>query len=391
MLKIHNLFYLTDHEETFHSQIMPTQDQKTFLVKCKNEITEYLKPRIKNATKEILGMEKAVEPRFRTQGSWAYKTCINPAHLPPQEIDWDYGIYLPIHVWEDNGPPHAMAKLYFELVESLLKELCSQKKWSLISGKNTCIRIQVDKWGHIDIPLYAAPEDQFKQVVEKTASFESASDQKYLMEDSTNSINFGEIPLQVWEDLTDVVMATRTGEWKPSDPEAVAIWFKDKVSEHGTQLERICRYLKAWRDFHWDKGGGPTSISIMIAITQKFKSHHGRDDLALKNAALDLSLSIAGELYEPAIDQGKEDFNRLEGPERNDASKKAKELYTAIHDLMSFQENNKHLVINNLRSHFGERIPHRTDWIQIDSSAESIRVQPAHKVSPPVIPATHAG
>ena len=37
-------------------------------------------------------------------------------------MDWDYGIYLPVTVWEDNGPPHAMAKAYFDLVEGSIAE-----------------------------------------------------------------------------------------------------------------------------------------------------------------------------------------------------------------------------------------------------------------------------
>ena len=84
-------------------------------------------------------------------------------------MDWDFGVYLPVSVWEDNGPPRAMAKLYFQLVESLLRDLCKEKGWQLYSGKDTCIRVQIAAWAHIDIPLYAAPEDQFVQIVEKGA------------------------------------------------------------------------------------------------------------------------------------------------------------------------------------------------------------------------------
>lgn len=161
-------------------------------------------------------MERVVEPRFRTQGSWSYDTCNEPASTPPQEMDWDYGVYLPVTVWEENGPPHLMAKAYFELVERLLKSLCQKEGGALLSGKDTCIRIQVASWAHIDLPLYAAPEAEFSRFGERIAA-ESTSLKKrsipliFLNPTGTNNSKLGLI-------LDRVVMATRKGEWKPSDP-----------------------------------------------------------------------------------------------------------------------------------------------------------------------------
>jgi hypothetical protein len=169
MLKLNKLFYNSDLQNVFCDRIEPTDDQKNFLVACKNEIRDHLSKQIQLATTTILGMEKPVSPKFRTQGSWSYMTCVQPPFQPPQEIDWDFGVYLPVHVWEENGPPHVMAKAYFGLVEKLLQRLCQNKKWKMITGKDTCIRIQVANWAHIDIPLYAAPEDAFAQIIEKSA------------------------------------------------------------------------------------------------------------------------------------------------------------------------------------------------------------------------------
>ncbi|MFX7785153.1 hypothetical protein ABTJ92_23300, partial [Acinetobacter baumannii] len=72
-------------------------------------------------------------------------------------------------------------------------------------------------------------------------------------------------------------MATRDGMWRPSDPEDVAKWFDDRIKQHSDQLRRVCRYLKAWRDFQWTSGG-PTSVSIMVAAGQSFEHIQGRDD-----------------------------------------------------------------------------------------------------------------
>jgi len=392
MLKLNKLFYTTDEQDVFSDRIQTTAEQKKFLVDCKNEIRDHLRPRIRDATIAVLGMEKAVSPRFRTQGSWSYDTCVQPAFLPPQEIDWDFGVYLPVHVWEENGPPHEMAKAYFALVEGLLSDLCRSKGWKLISGKATCIRIQVAFWAHIDIPLYAAPEHKFVQVMEKAAlsarSGSVAMDSMWMSE----SVDFSEMPEQVWEDLDDIVMATRSGEWKFSDPEAVSRWFKDKLVEHTDQLRRVCRYLKAWRDHHWRDGGGPTSVSIMIAVAQAFEPQRGRDDLALERAARHLAAAIPLELREPGIDGGSEDFNsRLSPEEKAIASRKAEALAQALQQARIRAVHQRNEAITHVQAHLGDRIPNRPDLVEADSGAEAIRSVPARQVVPPVVPATSAG
>jgi hypothetical protein len=392
MLKLNKLFYTTDEQDVFSNRIEPAPDQKKFLVDCKNEIRDHLRPRIREATTAILGMDAAVSPRFRTQGSWSYNTCVQPATLPPQEIDWDFGVYLPVHVWEENGPPHEMAKAYFDLVEHLLEDLCRKKGWKLISGKATCIRVQVAFWAHIDIPLYAAPEHKFVQVVEKAALSARpggvAMDSMWMSE----SVDFSEMPEQAWEDLDDIVLATRSGEWKFSDPEGVSRWFRDKVAEHTEQLRRVCRYLKAWRDHHWRDGGGPTSVSIMIAVAQAFEPQRGRDDLALEKAARHLAVAIPQELREPGIDGGSEDFNsRLSPEEKAIASQKAEALAKALQQARIRAVHQKSEAITHVQAHLGGRIPNRPDLVEADSGAEAIRSVPARQVVPPVVPATSAG
>ncbi|MFU1878318.1 cyclic GMP-AMP synthase DncV-like nucleotidyltransferase, partial [Enterococcus faecium] len=60
-----------------------------------------------------------------------------------------------------------MAMAYFKLVESLLQDLCKREGWTMHDGKSTCIRLQVSPWAHIDIPLYAAPEDEFPTIKDR--------------------------------------------------------------------------------------------------------------------------------------------------------------------------------------------------------------------------------
>lgn len=390
MLKLTRLLFATAEEDVFVNRIEPTKDQRQILFDAKNDIRDHLRPRIREATIRVLGMSKAVTPRFRTQGSWSYRTCVQPAWHPPQEMDWDFGVYLPVSVWEDNGPPRAMAKLYFQLVESLLRDLCKEKGWQLYSGKDTCIRVQIAAWAHIDIPLYAAPEDQFVQIVEKGALSGIVVDsaREALVENFADA----DLPQQQWEHMVDIMMATRAGEWKASDPEEVSRWFLDRVTEHTEQLRRVCRYLKAWRDRHWKAGDGPTSVCIMIAVAQSFEPQRGRDDLALERAARVLATALKGEVREQAIADGAEDFNkRLDAAGRQAASSLAETLADQLRAARFKASYLAGDAIELVRRQLGERVPYRPDLVEPDGGEDAVRLVGAERVARPVVKSTSAG
>lgn len=389
MLKFPKILFQSDKDaSTFEKLISPTRGQRTLLRDCVKKIESHLKPRISEVTTTILGMDRKVEPRFRTQGSWAYDTCVVPSATPPQEMDWDHGVYLPVTVWEDNGPPHQMAQAYFTLVETLLVDLCKQERWKLVRGKDTCIRIQVANWAHIDIPLYAAPEKEFAKIVQSVSLAEARANDVLAKRDP-EMLEAVEAR-QEWDDLNSVVMATRTGEWKPSDPQVIANWFKDRVEEHGIQLRRVCRYLKAWRDFKW-QSGGPTSISIMIAAAQAFEAVSMRDDLALERTARLLSSAFQGDIREQGIDGGKEDFNRLEGIERRAASQRFGQLATQIAQARARPSHEKEMVIGILMQEFGARIPSDMTCIELDDNVSLVRQTSANRVPAPIVRSTQAG
>lgn len=393
MLKFPKLFFQSGGDaNAFESRIRPDMEQRRYLRSCVKKIETHLKPRISLATKTVLGMDRSVTPRFRTQGSWSYDTCVVPAMMPPQEMDWDYGVYLPVTVWEENGPPHDMAKAYFVLVEQLLEELCDKEEWELLPGKATCIRIQVASWAHIDVPLYAAPVEEFEKITESVALAALAKAHAAYDSVSMETIDFAEaIEIrQQWEDLDSVVMATRKGEWKPSDPEVVANWFTDRFEEHGPQLRRVCRCLKAWRDYQWQQGG-PSSVSIMIAVAQGFEPRAGRDDRALEDAARRLSRAFLGEIREPGIDDGLEDFNRLQEADREAAAQRFGQLAAQLFQARESALHEKEVVVARLRQQFGERLPMDSTRVEFDSDPDAIRNTPALRVVAPVIPSTKAG
>jgi hypothetical protein len=383
MLKLNRLFYSTVVSETFSERIAPTPEHKRILNEARVAIREHLSPLISKATVSVLKMEKQVSPKFRTQGSWRYGICLIPAWVS-QEMDWDYGVYLPVTVWEDNGPPHEMAPLYFHLVEEALKTLCARKGWSLITGKDTCIRVKISKWAHFDIPLYAAPEKDFQLILEKAARADA------LFRSTTMDAAAGELEEQEWAELDQVVLATRAGIWAASDPEAVCRWFDLRVTEFKEQFVRVCRYLKAWRDFHWSTGGGPSSLLLMIIAAQNFESWPGRDDLALEAVARKLSKALLGPVYEPGIDDGAENFNKLGADSAREASVKAASLAENLERALGSAAGSEAPAIQLLREQFGERIPTEIHLIDADDGG-SVRSVAACAVRSPVIRATKGG
>jgi hypothetical protein len=385
MLRLNRLFS-TVTAPTFHDAITPTPEQRAVLESAKNTIRDYLRKEIHDATVSELGMAYPVTPRFRTQGSWSYGTCCQPAWPQTQQIDWDFGVYLPVTVWETNGPPHAMAKRYFDLVEKRLEKLCAKMGWKLVPGKNTCIRIEIAPYAHIDLPLYAAPEHEFQRIYERLLKTQrSRADSAVVAQDSAEE--------QDWEDLKQLVLAQRSGEWKTSDPEKIARWFRDRLLEYTDQLQRVCMYLKAWRDFHYPAGDGPTSVCIMVAIATGFQVFRGRDDLALEAAAIALGRALSGEVRCEGVDGCDEDFNkRLSDDEKVEAVRKASELAADVKRarLLPPGAVSAQQAIRILTSQLGERIPQ--DATQVDSDGgEDIRSTPARRVPPPAVRSTQAG
>lgn len=382
---------LLQGESAFYEAIVPTKRQEDDLRSAKNKVRDHLRVGIQAVTKSVLGMEAAIAPRFRTQGSWAYRACIQPDQMPPQEMDWDYGVYLPVEAWEDTGTPKVAASAYFKLVESLLRDLCKQEGWRLGKDKNHCIRMHVATWAHVDIALYAAPAEQFAKVSDREIERVDKAIAMDSVRASLEQLNeAAEITIeQDWDDFEGIMVATREGIWESSDAEVIAGWFVDQLKIHREQLQRVWCYLKAWRDHQWAVGG-PSSVLLMLAATRYFGKYPGRDDKALTHVAGFLADAIAGDYYEEGID-GEHNFNRLTANERADARLRATKLEAALRAAQTNVLQSKGAVIATLREQFGQRIPNREADVENDSPADQVRETPARTVVPPVVNSSYAG
>ena len=373
-----HLVFVT-REKGFRYQIRPSQTDFDVLNEAKKSVRSHLKTKIKEYL-ESKGVE--ISPKFRVQGSWAYGTCNTPAKSG-QEMDVDYGIYLPVRAFDgfNADTQSEQAKTYFKEIESMLKELCKSKNWKLDDSKPSCIRLKIKPNAHMDIPLYAVPDNMFDALQEKnelrlsdsaSARFESAHNiRHWYIQDYGGFIEFAEESLESLQekDIQTIHMARRDGSWQSSDCEIIRQWFSDKLkaqsSDNGEQLRNVCRYLKAWRDWAFDRDGAPSSILLMIIACKYYKYEKERDDLALLHILENLPECLNNDVYEEIQDHESEDFNRMNYGERRLAKIRADELYRNFS--VCLNNSDKSTILSSLTSQLGNRVPQDSSLIQISS------------------------
>lgn len=324
-----------------------------------------------------------LEPKFWTQGSFVYGTLNSPAYVPPQQIDLDDGVYFPMDVVEGN--PKAAKDLLFTLVDGMLSNLARDRGWEFDNSKPTCARLNISERIHIDIPIYAIPEERYTvlkasmEMRKNEAIFESATDAEPV----------------IWLDADQVYLAMRNKEhWKPSDPMDLQRWFDSECKLHTNRLRRVCRYLKAWRDHTWQKGG-PSSITLMVAAAQTFDQHlnsaacgFDTDCQGLLAVARALPRQFAGRICNP------EDAEEVMFP-RGQSEEDLEQIRSQIQILQQKVESalcyapSSEEVVSRLRNVFGGRLPSKPDWVEVVPIASAVRKVPARRQKRPEPPKSH--
>ena len=322
----------------------------------------------KRALFEAAAMDSApdsLRPKFRMQGSFRYRTLNEPAHTPPQEIDLDDGIFVPVSYLNDQAGSHPIliSAGYFQAVEALLRPLCEEEGWTLVTDKPSCVRVDLGGGAHIDFALYAIPDDEFDDLVENDAVAKAmnAQDRAMLMEQ-----------IELAEDLyrglreDQIMLAHRDEGWKPSDPRKLEDWFQAAMRKHGEQLRRVCRYLKGWRDYRWEVCG-LSSISLMSCVVTSFDSAsqppaENRDDLALLMVAEALPGLLAGRIANPVVDGQFLDEN-WEDQQRQEFIGEAETLLARLREAMTGTDSPPK-ALASLIAAFGDRIPNDCDLIK---------------------------
>lgn len=267
-----SLLFTTTGEDCFLDELNLTPGELAEIDGARKDLREALKADLPRVLREK-GLEGEVcQPRFYIQGSRAYKTLNSPCTTPPQQSDIDDGVYLPLSVMREENSPKLAIALFFDAVIDVLQPMCTERGWDTES-KETCVRVTISPYAHIDLPLYVIPDTLFQLI---KAGMESRG--HAVFDFAINSER------DTWKTLPSdkILLADRNQGWRKSDPMAMKNWFKRECQEKGDQLIRVVRYLKAFRDKQWEDKG-PSSILLMAAACPLFEYFDKRDDHALLN------------------------------------------------------------------------------------------------------------
>lgn len=320
-----------------------------------------------------------VQPKFFTQGSFAYDLLIDPCQYPPQQSDLDDGLYFLVDFLQ-NGRPALVAKALFEFVEEALRPLCLKNGWTLVE-KDTCVRVQISGDSHIDLPIYSAPRD----VAESRALTDAAFAEGRVAKRAGQT--YAKLPAD------KIMLAHRDGTWQPSDPLKLHEWVDGCAERYGPQFRQACRYFKGWRDFEW-KNCCLSSITIMAAVQRALEdlggSHEGLgDDRLVYEIAQMLPDIFRGRLLNPAFPGEEVVLNEWTDDERLAIVAAAERLADNM-DAGLCRSGDQTLVVEALRRAFGARIPFRPDVVEIlpPATAAVAKARPATVAAPRVTKST---
>jgi len=380
MLNLSQLFYSGTEDDCLLANLELHPVQKAALNDAKNIVRQTLKNELPFVLAEMTGDDVSTEPRFFTQGSWSYKTINSPAlHL--QQADLDDGAYLPLSfVTEIQKPSHA-SKIYFQAVEKVLGPLAGKKGWKLISDKPSCTRLEISSQAHIDIPLYAIPDQQF------TLLKEAASKRRIALD---HAIDMAEQDAWTALPANMVLLAHRENDWIASDPRPIKYWFLQQVALKGEQLRRVVRYLKAFRDYQWQTGG-PSSILLMVGVASVFEKRDRRDDIALLDVVRQLPELLRNGVDNPADNTKPAESltARFSEEEIEDAANKLEVFCRYLSGSLQASDPGQACVW--MRSQLGPRFPNDPDRVTGVTASETLASAASHYAASPLVGRTEAG
>jgi hypothetical protein len=379
MLNLTALFYTSDEgEQALLDKLELRPERRAFIARAKTDVRACLKTGIPGVLRSQGYTAGVPEPRFFTQGSWAYKTLNAPAQQT-QQADIDDGAYLPLSFVAQTARPSVASAVYFAATQAALAPLVKARNWKLISDKPTCVRIEIAHDAHIDIPLYAIPDHEFMNLAKAAALH--------------GYLNFTEALAKAerdaWTKLpkNSVLLAHREKNWMVSDPRPVKDWFLAEVDAKGEQLRRVVRYLKAFRDWQWS-AGGPSSILLMAAAAPVFERRDRRDDLALLDVAAALPDVLRDGVNNP-ID-ATESLTKRVGPEAvEEMAKRYEQLERILRACIDAR--NEAQACTWMVQQFGPRFPEAPHRVKVASVAATIASTPAVAGASELVGRTKAG
>lgn len=362
MLNLSSLFFTGDDaEQCLQASLDLHSHERDYIAAAKTAVRAALRDGIPRELRQLGYTQDIPTPRFFTQGSWAYKTLNCPAKKP-QQADVDDGCYLPLSFLTQTRRPSIAATVFFTVAQKALEQLIKERGWQLVTDKPTCIRIVISATAHIDVPLYAIPDTEFATLSARALALDNVY--------ANFSEAIAKAERDAWTALPSdgVLLAHREDDWMESDPRPVKQWFLSKVDEHGEQLRRVVRYLKAHRDWRWTSGG-PASILLMAAAVPLFEKHDRRDDLALLKVVKGLPAVLRKGVNNP-VDDSESLTDRLrKASKERDLVEEAALAFEILGSLLegALAASNAAQACEWMRQAFGPRFPDCPERVKVVS------------------------
>lgn len=361
MLNLSPLLYTTKNQSddggsgidhpTFLKAMDLTREEKQAIDAARKDIRQALRDGLPQALRDKGYEGNTCEPKFYIQGSWAYKTLNRPCQTPPQQSDVDDGVYLPLSIMKEESKPHLAINDFFDAVHTVLESLCGQENGWTLERKPNCMRVVISDYAHIDLPLYAIPDDQYLLL---KAGMDSLTVRA--MDGIATASS------QTWKKLpADKILLACDRGWIKSDPLEMKEWFEREVKDKGEQLRRVVRYIKGFRDQQWDEKG-PSSILLMAAACPLFEFESKRDDQALLTVVQGIPKALRDGVLSP-IDSSVYLTGALSPDDLEAAAEKFETFGAYLSASMTASSEAKVSVCGWMRQMLGDRFPDRPDLI----------------------------
>lgn len=321
MARLHNEFIKFDKE------IKLTPSRKEGLAKSRKAVREKIKSWFKENKPED------IQPRFWSQGSLEMNTAINPIVQSDgkRPYDLDDGVYF---IRKEGDEEKYAPASYQNWIHRAVENHTSNARI-----KNTCVRVDFKDGHHLDLPAY-------------------------------------------YKDGKQLELAHRSEDWIDSDPLAFKNWFNEK--KKGTNIERIVRILKAWKDYRQNENTHlkfPSGFALSILVANNYA---GRDNIdeSFRETVRNVhnSLFKVFQCLRPTTPIGENVFEDYSSTRRDDFLNNLQKLLEACDsakDASNFKTASEHI-----RKQLGDRFPLGDDKEEKDKAKELADKMSAGAISP---------
>lgn len=280
-------------------------------IKLSDNRKEELKGSIKEIERKIITYFKdekpsEIQPEFRLQGSFAMDTIITPIKTSNGlEYDLDDGVYL-------IGSSHEAPKT-IQAYHNWIYNATNSHTTKANQDKTTCVRVLFQSGRHIDLPIY-------------------------------------------YQNGNKIYLAHKTKGWIESNPVEFANWFNNQAT---SQLKRIVRYLKAWKNYRENKNTNlklPSGFALTILATNNYHKTDNDDEAFLKTIQnIYKELENNFECLRPTTPKNEDVFDDFSETKKNDFMNYLKSLIVDAEK--AYNESNYKVASELLQKQFGNRFP----------------------------------